>query len=301
MPQVDILFDMETRDLDDALTLCLLATHPAVQLRAVTVNPGTPAQIGVVRHLLRRAGHDPIPVGARNVRAPQTHVSEFHYTWLGMIATAEPDGFAHEILARRLATYPAATLITGAPLHNLRLLLNHHPDIEIARWVAQGGFAGDNVVPAEHRLAKFAGRTTCLSFNFNGDKKATLQALTSERIGKRILVSKNITHGVVYDAAFHECLRPRRADTAGLILIYEAMEHYLRIRPEGKMLHDPLAACVAINPAIANLVEVEVFREHGEWGSRPASGTRTFITVSADREAFFATLTHSASIESPTQ
>ena len=29
----------------------------------------------------------------------------------------------------------------------------------LKRWVAQGGFAGDSVVPPEHRLAKFAGMT----------------------------------------------------------------------------------------------------------------------------------------------
>jgi hypothetical protein len=35
-------FDMETEDPDDALTLCVLATHPAVRLAAVTVNHGRP-------------------------------------------------------------------------------------------------------------------------------------------------------------------------------------------------------------------------------------------------------------------
>jgi inosine-uridine nucleoside N-ribohydrolase len=45
---------LETRDPDDALTLCLLATHPRLRLAAVTVNPGTPQQIAVVREILRR-------------------------------------------------------------------------------------------------------------------------------------------------------------------------------------------------------------------------------------------------------
>lgn len=51
---INIAFDMETQDPDDVLTLCLLATHPAVRLRAVTVNPGSKHQIGVVKHVLNR-------------------------------------------------------------------------------------------------------------------------------------------------------------------------------------------------------------------------------------------------------
>jgi hypothetical protein len=34
-PVIPIAFDMETSDPDDALTLCLLATHPRVELRAI--------------------------------------------------------------------------------------------------------------------------------------------------------------------------------------------------------------------------------------------------------------------------
>ena len=35
---VRIVFDMETRDPDDVLALCLLCDHPAVELGAVTLN-----------------------------------------------------------------------------------------------------------------------------------------------------------------------------------------------------------------------------------------------------------------------
>lgn len=297
-PALDIAFDMETRDPDDALALCLLACHPDVVLRAVTVNPGTPAQVGVVRQLLLRAGKPHLAVGARNPTSHREHVSEFHHEWLGEVAKVEPEWIAHELLAETFATHPDAVLVTGAPLHNLRLLLNRHPDVAIARWVAQGGFAGDAVVPPEHRLDKFAGIDTCPTFNFNGDKKAALQALASERISRRDLVSKNVTHGLVYDRAFHRRLGPLRNNTPGLALIYEAMECYLAMRPEGKMLHDPLAACVAIDPSIAEFVEVELYRERGEWGSRPVRGSNTFITISADRKRFFETFTRSRSTRS---
>ncbi len=59
---VDVLFDMETRDPDHAFTLCLLAGRSDVRLRGVTVNPGSRAQIGVVRRLLARLCQAHIPV-----------------------------------------------------------------------------------------------------------------------------------------------------------------------------------------------------------------------------------------------
>ena len=291
---MDLLFDMETRDPDDVLTLCLVATHPDVRLRGVTVNPGTPAQIGVVRHLLQRTGREDVRVGARTPNADREAVSPFHRTWLGALPSAEPDSLAHDLLAELLTQWPEAVLLTGAPLHNMRLLLNHHPDVMIQRWVAQGGFAGDNLVPPHLRLPEFEGMTSCLSFNFNGDKKGAQLALGSARIHRRDLVSKNVTHGLIYDASLHARLAPHRTATAGLALIHEAMGHYLAENPAGKMLHDPLAACVAIEPAIATLVEVEVVYTEGRWGSRPATGTGTFITIDVDRERFFSTFVRSA-------
>jgi pyrimidine-specific ribonucleoside hydrolase len=75
------------------------------------------------------------------------------------------------------------------------------------------------------------------------------QLLTNPRVKQRILVSKNVCHGVVYNKHFHERLAPYHNDTKGLEAIYDAMDIYLSRRGE-KALHDPLAACVAIDPSI---------------------------------------------------
>ncbi len=80
---VPVLLDMETRDPDDVLGLCLVASHPALRLVAVTVNPGTREQIGVVRALLARLGVE-VPVGAR-VGQDTGAVSPFHHEWLGPV------------------------------------------------------------------------------------------------------------------------------------------------------------------------------------------------------------------------
>ena len=277
-----VVFDMETRDPDDVLALCLLAGHPRVRLAAVTVNPGTGAQVGVVRQVLRRLGND-APVGARDPDSDRDVVSAFHPEWLGEVPAAKPDAIAHDLLADVLTE--DTTLVTGAPLHNLRLLLTRHPAVDVRRWVAQGGFAGDNVVPAAHRLAKFAGTTTQESYNFGHDAKGALLALGSPRVRERLLVAKNVTHGVAWDPALQARLTARADLTAGARLAVQAMDVYLRERPEGKLLHDPLAAAAALDPGAFTWVEVEVFRERGRWGARPspAAGTRVSVAVDAER------------------
>jgi pyrimidine-specific ribonucleoside hydrolase len=275
------VFDMETRDPDDALTLCLLATHPAIALVAVTVTPGTPALIAIVRELLGRLERA-VPVGARDPASKAEAVSAFHPAWLGALPDARPDGVAHDILAKAFTAEPTAVLLTGAPLQNLKAFLREHPDVRIARWVAQGGFAGDNLVPPERRLAKFDGRTLCESFNFGGDKKATQVALASAQIARRDLVAKNVTHGFAWDAALQARLRARGDLTAGAALACEAMDLYLREHPDGKLLHDPLAACAIVDRDAFTWAEVEVVYERGQWGAKAADGTQTFITTGLD-------------------
>lgn len=68
--------------------------------------------------------------------------------------------------------------------------------------------------------------------------------------------------------------------------IWRGMNVYLKHRPEGKALHDPFAACCAIDESIAEWAEVEIFREKGKWGSRIKPGSGTLITVGYDREKF---------------
>lgn len=287
---MEILFDMETRDPDDFFALCFLLSHPAAQLRAVTVNPGSAEQVGLIREVLERLGRSDIPVGARNPNTTAEAVSEFHYAFLGRPPRLNPDAVAHELLAEMLTKHADAVFLTGAPLHNARHLLRNHPSVEIRRWVGQGGFAGDNLVPPEHQLPKFAGLQTCVTRNLSADVKGALAMLTSEHVLKRELVSKNVCHGVRYDRAMHRRVESYRDATPGLTMIYEGMECYLRESPEGKLFHDPLAACVAIDPSIATFVEVEVYRAKGEWGARESRGTNTFITIAADHERFFRTL-----------
>jgi len=280
---MNILFDMETGDPDDVMTLCFLTSHPKVNLRAVTVMPGTNAQIGIIRHILKLTGFEHIPVGSWKIGHKKQCVSSFHYQWLGEIGESQPDDEGYKIISQTIAQYPDLTIITGASLKNFYQL---DKAMKIQTWVAQGGFAGDNVVPAEYRLKKFEGMLTCPTYNFNGAPGAALKMLNEMTIDERYLVSKNVCHGVVYDTEFHKKMEVVKDKSKGLNLIYQGMDRYLLKHREGKKLHDPLAACVAIDKSICEFREVEMYRHKGEWGANLKEDTNTFITISVNLEKF---------------
>lgn len=330
MKRIDIIWDMETGDPDDFLTLIFLLGHPQVNLKAVNITPGGADQVHVVRWVLEKFGKGDLPIGVyahprfhydNDVKAtgyPKHRVSKWHYNAYGIPEVCEipPPGTppsATQILQAHVDEN--TTLLTGAPPKNISAVLNTIEPLRLGRWVAQGGFAGEGVVPPEKQLDKFRGLTTCPTYNFNGAPKQALAALESDNIKERRLVSKNVCHGVYYDsdlhhlmkAAYHSSLPPespfRNSETkvaevknpleaAGsawllsMVMIWQGMDYYLSKTPEGKKFHDPLAACCAINPDIGEWVEVEVYREKGEWGSRPKEGTRTWIIVGYDRGKF---------------
>ncbi len=281
---LDIAFDMETSDPDDVLTLCFLATHPAVALRAVTVTPGSRQQIGLVRYLLERLDVW-APIGAKKPDHPKVCVSDFHYSWLGEITASDPDDLGPKVLGDALQAFPHLRIVTGASLGNVSAMLDksewYLPNIFI-----QGGFAGDSVVPPELRLAKFNGRETCPTFNLNGDVPAAKNVLSHSRVQRRHLISKNVCHGVVYDKSMHQRMLEVQNPTCGFKLMRDGMAVYLKKHPDGKAFHDPLAACVAIDSSVCEFREVEVYREKGEWGSRLASGTNTFISIKHNQAKF---------------
>jgi pyrimidine-specific ribonucleoside hydrolase len=281
---IDLAFDMETSDPDDVMTLCMLAHHPQVNLKGVTVTPGSRHQIGLVKHILKLLGKD-IPVGAKNINHPKECVSEFHYSWLGQIPPADADGNGPDVLWQaHYGTVHGFKIICGASLGNLYAYSQRY--VLIPEAVIQGGFAGDNVMPPELVLPKFKGKTTCPTFNLNGDVPAALGVLASDKILRRTFVSKNVCHGVVYDSAMHEYMQPYKNNNPGLSLMIDGMDHYLKRHPSGKAFHDPLAAAVAIDPSVCQFADVELYRHKGEWGSKESDKPNARISISVDMDKF---------------
>jgi pyrimidine-specific ribonucleoside hydrolase len=282
-----ILFDMETSDPDDALTLCLLLDHPKVDLKAITVTPGSMEQIAVVKKIVSLFNKK-IPVGAGNPNHPKQCVSDFHYKWLGQLGK-DFDVLAAPLIYNTILENPDLTIITGGPLKNVRKAIEDY-NIELKEIVVQGGFAGDNVVAEEDRLEKFKGKTTCPTFNLNGDVEGGKLVLSHPGIGKRYFVSKNVCHGVTYDNEFHERLRADKHNKLSNSIIWNCMEIYLNKHSHGKMLHDPLAAACLIDKAVCDFKEVEIYRSKGEWGSAVKAKTNTYITVKVYKDRFYNTL-----------
>ncbi len=283
--KIKISWDMETADPDDVFTLCLLATHPKVDLLSVTVHPGSKHQIGVVKHILSKLDKSEIMVGSAKIDHPKQCVSEFHYKWLGNIGASEPDGIGSDIIGYSWEENNYK-IVTGAALTNVANFLSNPNKPSIEEIVIQGGFAGDSVVPLEYRLDKFKGKETCPTFNLNGNIEAAKQIIASSVFRTKRFVSKNVCHGIIYDNEMHERIKPHRHNNAGLNLIIEGMERYLTKKSYGKAFHDPLAACTAISADCCEFREVEIYREKGEWGSRLKTGTNTFISIKCNRDKF---------------
>lgn len=291
MPRRPLVWDMETGDPDDFLTLLLLLDHPDVELRAVCITPGTPQQVGLVRRALDWFGRRDLPVGAFNLAHPKVCVSSWHLQFGELTASTDAVSGAELMLDVLDAS---VTLVTGGPNKNLGAAMAladaRGTQLKADRWVAQGGFAGEGVVPRERQLAKFTGLVTCPTYNLNGDPKAVLRALNEPGLRSRRFVSKNVCHGVRYDAAMHEQFAAVRARRQSLEIIWKSMESYLRHNPGGKAMHDPLAACCAIDEAVGEWARVELYRVRGEWGARLEPGSSTEIIVGYDPERFVATM-----------
>lgn len=63
--------------------------------------------------------------------------------------------------------------------------------------VANGGYAGSNIVPKDLQLKKFKGKEKVRTYNFNLDVNSAIIVLNSKHINKIILVSKNVCHNMM--------------------------------------------------------------------------------------------------------
>jgi hypothetical protein len=226
------------------------------------------------------------------------------------------------LLAEMRRSRGTTTLVTGAPLKNMWAALQHleqgadgneddagagetaetgGASLGFQRWVCQGGFAGVGVVPdSVPTLAKFQGKKTCATFNFNGCPAGAVALLDSELIGERRLVGKNCCHRAVYNQNIQE--RAVRAVAAGshsfderrrrgLELIIHGLQVYLGRGKTEKKVHDVLAAAAAVDASVCSWAEVRPYREKvkrgAEWGCHLLPGSNTFAAVDFDSDALW--------------
>ncbi|WP_437597146.1 hypothetical protein WMF28_31515 [Sorangium sp. So ce590] len=291
-----MIFEMETSDPDDFMTLLWLADHPGVELLGVLVTPGSQDQCQLVRWGLDRCGRPDVPIGALHGPSwwatsdgKKARVSGFHHACYGEGILQHPVGevaIGPALLAELLRD-PDATVLVGAAPKNIGKAFKDVPELRLARWVQQGGFAGDDLVAEP--LEKFRGRLTCPSFNPGGAPRETLALLASPQIDQRVFVSKNVCHGVVWTPSMQDALNRRISSNpsrVGLRMMIDALDRYLDDKGVGKAMHDLVAAACALDERVCDLAEVEIYRAKGEWGARAVQGTRTRISIGFHEERF---------------
>ena len=279
---IDLVWDTDIgRDPDDFLAGCLLLSRPDIRLRAVTISPGDRDQVALARFLLEETGNADVPIGtvpsrARGKKSVQgCHLRLLEY--YGAPRFVDADGAGWEVLAAAIEACRGACLLTTGPLNNVGDFIKHS-DIPIERSVSMAGYWA---APGEEpRLPEF---------NFNGCKPATRSFLQTDRIKRRLLVGKNITHSVFYSDSLHEALRAASGGSRALGFAAELMS----LRSGAKKLHDPVAALAVLREDLFAWEEVMPQERANRWGSHAVEGTGIWATTALDEAGFRSVFTGS--------
>ncbi|EFC46350.1 predicted protein [Naegleria gruberi] len=336
---IPCIIDMETGDPDDFFNMVFLVCHPEIDIQCITIAPGSKSQIAFVKCFLSElvveckkqeadleSGLDmnsiierlsKIKVGAFNPHHKKDCLSGFlaklYPNYVKFMEEEESigDGLGYDLMSECWRVHGTKLLfVTGAPLSNLGTFIKNNQDEfneeekRIGLCVIQGGYAGPNVVPEPFRLKKFKNEEMVSTYNFGGNVPAAKMVLNSKWIDRRILVSKNVCHGVIYGPKRHTSLESQIEKYSnlknktpsqvlaliGLRIIYRGMAKYLEKNAEGKKFHDVLAGAVAIKTSICQFKRVEVIESKNKWGSKESLDSNTFISISANQDAFFSLL-----------
>ncbi|MBB4966856.1 nucleoside hydrolase [Saccharothrix violaceirubra] len=242
--------------IDDALAILYLATRPEVEIVAIgTVHGNTTAHQAALNILrvLDIADHPDVPVavGAARPLAQPLHTAEFVHGPDGLGGHPGPPSTrdlagtsAAEQLVRLARDHPGGlTLLALGPLTNLALALLLEPELPhlVGRVVAMGG-----------ALAVPGNITPYAEANLWHDPEAADLVLAAGF--DLTLVPLDVTESVRADRAWYDALAhagTRRARFATAILRhYGTFYETVLGRPE-YTLHDPLAAVLTLDPALA--------------------------------------------------
>lgn len=246
---MNILFDMETGDPDDLITLLLLLANPDVQLRAVTCWQGSPIQIGLIKHVLALANVD-IPIGGLNESDPK-ELSPYYTDVVGQWNEAFAIQTPSDVFTKILEEFPDTKVLTGAPLTNLAKFLENTP-IHITEVVSQGGYLGDLV---SEPLAKFRGKSEIRTYNLTNDTDAFSIVNSSTQIEKLTFVTKDLCHGFMYTPELHNSITFGSSPIQQML--FKCLNRYA-LAGKSKAMHDPLAMLYLIYPEIGSFIPINM-------------------------------------------
>lgn len=287
---------------DDTIALLYLAGNPRVDVRAVTVS-GTglvhcPAGARIALDLLALAGRPEVPVacgsgeplaGANAVPDSWRQAADglFGLKLPPSSAAAEPS--AVDLLRR---TLPGATVVELAPMTNLAETFRADPGLsrKVRRVVAMGG-----AVAVPGNVAEQPGAET----NVWLDPAAA--RVVARSAAPLTLVPLDATNGVPVGPSFADALARSHYVTPEATFAWELVQATGMDRG-GQYFWDPLAASVALDPAVVRTVErrLEVADDGRTVATAPGT---TAVALSADRPRFerqlLSTLLHGAPVAIP--
>lgn len=247
-----VIFDMETGDPDDLMTLLFLLINPEVNLLGVTCYQGSPIQIGMIEHVLQLAQKD-IPIGGSNCKEPQ-EISPYYADVIGKWKPQNAKMSAKKVLKNILQDHPDTCVLTGAPLTNLKDFINSFPKMKIKKMVTQGGYIGNLVAP-DKKLAKFKGKPAYRTYNLGQDVEAFKVVNECKNIENLTYVTKDLCHGFVYTPEIHQTINFSSQPLNQLLK--KCLSKY-GDKDKDKALHDPLAMLMMLYPELGKKKPVKM-------------------------------------------
>lgn len=243
-------------DVDDAVCLAYLLSHPDCELLGITTVTGESEKRASLASVLCKAAGQDIPIypGAEypmrgEQRQPIAQQAASLPRWPH--ETTFPLNQAVDFLANTIRAYPGeVTLLTVGPLTNIGMLFSAYPDVAdlLAGLVMMGGSFGD--VPAlKDRI----------EWNIAGDLIASTLAYKTSVCLHRSL-GLNVTQQVMMEA---EEVR-ERFNTPLLQPVLDMAEIWFSQFYPSITFHDPLAAAVIFEPDLCSYQQGTVTIEDGD-------------------------------------
>jgi inosine-uridine nucleoside N-ribohydrolase len=243
---------------DDAIAILLAVASPEVELRGVTTVAGNQTLDKTTRNALKvleLAGRADVSVAAgadRPLRRELRTAAHVHgESGLDGPSLPEPSGrpvdaHAADFLAELIE--PGVVLVPTAPLTNVALLLERHPDVRerLERIVWMGGAIGEgNVTPAAE-------------FNAFVDPEAAAAVFAS---GIPVtMIGLDVTHRTLFTRAHAD--RLRGAGAAGRVVAdlsdFFQLFHEERYGFDGSPIHDALAVGYVVDPTLVTTLHCNV-------------------------------------------
>jgi inosine-uridine nucleoside N-ribohydrolase len=280
-----ILLDTDIgTDVDDAVCLAYLLSHPDCELLGITTVTGEAVKRASLASVLCKAADKDIPIfpGAEHPmkgeqRQPIAQQAAALPRWPHKSRFAE--GEAVEFLAQMIRSHPGeVTLLTVGPLTNAGMLFSAHPEVAalLAGFVMMGGDFGQDL-PATQQV----------EWNIAGDPLAA-DIVYKANVRLHRSLGLNVTQQIVMPAE-----EVRKRFTAPLLRpVLDMAEIWFAQFYPSITFHDPLAAATVFAPDLCayqqGIVSVDIAETPGRTIWQPGGPNAPHqVAVTVDVERYF--------------